>query len=166
MKITVKNAVCPSLPFAAYGVFDCEFGFSLSRVELLLHRSQTSSKSTKSSSHTLNNILIWITLRPNRNFRVQSTCSGKARKTGLVSRCCPCRRAARYSHRVPSATAAASAVQCCSLSQLRRSCRGARGAPETECVWVNGGHTHTHEDKERRGRVCPGQGWIWIHARR
>ncbi len=27
MKITVKNAVCPSLPFAACGVFDCEFGF-------------------------------------------------------------------------------------------------------------------------------------------
>ena len=26
-KFTVKNAVCPSLPFAAYGVFDCEFGF-------------------------------------------------------------------------------------------------------------------------------------------
>ncbi len=25
--ITVKNAVCPSLPFAAYGVFECEFGF-------------------------------------------------------------------------------------------------------------------------------------------
>ena len=27
VKITVKNTVCPSLPFAAYGVFDCEFGF-------------------------------------------------------------------------------------------------------------------------------------------
>ena len=27
VKITVKNAVCPSLPIAAYGVFDCEFGF-------------------------------------------------------------------------------------------------------------------------------------------
>ena len=27
VKITVKNAVCPSLPFAAYGVFDCDFGF-------------------------------------------------------------------------------------------------------------------------------------------
>ncbi len=28
VKITVKNAVCPSLPFAAYGVFECEFGFT------------------------------------------------------------------------------------------------------------------------------------------
>ena len=27
VKITVKNALCPSLPFAAYGVFYCEFGF-------------------------------------------------------------------------------------------------------------------------------------------
>ena len=26
-KFTVKNAVCPSLPFAPYGVFDCDFGF-------------------------------------------------------------------------------------------------------------------------------------------
>ncbi len=26
-KITVKNAVCPSLPSAAFGVFDCDFGF-------------------------------------------------------------------------------------------------------------------------------------------
>ena len=26
-KFTVKNAVCPSLLFAAYGESDCEFGF-------------------------------------------------------------------------------------------------------------------------------------------
>ena len=27
VKITVKTAGYPSLPFAAYGVFDCDFGF-------------------------------------------------------------------------------------------------------------------------------------------
>ncbi len=27
VKFTVKNALCPSLPFAAYGVYDCDFNF-------------------------------------------------------------------------------------------------------------------------------------------